>query len=187
MYKRQAVRLGAQRLEVRVEGNNLVLAHDGRKLTEPEAAQLNRGTQSLPELSKGMRLQLGKEKSQIEIHFLTETGMVCAKYNGSANPVLGQADLSDLQLAKMTTRIVLKGSGNYRRVNQAMGNELPEINLIRKRCFLAPLEVIVSGRPLDRYGLLPESIITGTNFETQHHSSLSSISCLLYTSPSPRD
>ena len=171
-----AVVLGAQRLEVRVQANDLILTHDGRKLTEMEATNLHRGVQSLPELSKGARLHLGKDNnSQIEIHFLTETDMYAVRYKGLATPTSGQVDLGDLALAKMTNRVILKGSGNYRRVNQAMGNELPEINLIRKRCFLAPIDINISGRTVDRYGYLPESIMTGTNFDTEHHVTLSTL------------
>lgn len=170
-----AILLGAQRLEVRIQANDLILTHDGRRITESDAANLHRGVQSLPELSKGFRLHLGTEKGQIDLHFLTETDMFCAQYRGFATPTVKQADLSDMTLAKMTTRVVLKGTGNYRRVNQAMGNELPEVSLIRKRCFLAPIDLIVSGRPVDRYGRIPESIITGTNFESEHHISLSTL------------
>ena len=43
-----AVVLGAQRLEVRVQANDLILTHDGRKLTEAEATNLHRGVQSSP-------------------------------------------------------------------------------------------------------------------------------------------
>lgn len=175
-----AVLAGAQRLEIRIQGNDLILTHDGKRISESEASQLNRGVQSLPELSKGFRLHLGKDEGQIELHLITETSMLAAKYKGFATPVVGQADLSDLQLAKMTTRVILRGTGNYRRVNQAMGNELPEVNLIRKRCFLAPIDIIISGKSIDRYGNLPESLVTGNNFETQHHQTLSALT----TSPS---
>lgn len=170
-----AVRLGAQRLEVRVQGNDLILTHDGKKLTESEVAQLHRGVPSLPELSTGFRLHLGKDEGQIELHYLTDSSMSCAKFQGFNTPIVGAADLNDLNLANMTTRIILKGSGNYRRVNQAMGNELPEIALIRKRCFLAPLDLVIAGRSLDRYGQLPSSLITATQFETEHHLSLSTL------------
>lgn len=170
-----AVRLGAQRLEIRVQNNDLVIAHDGRKLSEAEASMLHRGVQALPELSKAFRLHLAAEEGRIELHFLTETAMICAKYQGAAAPTLGQSDLNDLKLAQLTTRIILKGTGNYRRVNQAMGNELPEINLIRKRCFLAPLDIIISGRAIERYTRLPESLFTGTNFGPDHHQSLSTL------------
>ena len=82
-----AVVLGAQRLEVRVQANDLILTHDGRKLTEAEATNLHRGVQSLPELSKGARLHLGKDKNgQLEIHFLTETDMCAVRYKGLATP-----------------------------------------------------------------------------------------------------
>lgn len=170
-----AVRLGAQKLRVRTEGNDLVLSHDGKKLTESEIAQLHRGTQNLPELSKGFRFHLGKDEGQIELHALTNVGMTAVKFKGFATPVTEQVDLNDLKLANLTTRIILKGTGNYRRVNQAMGNELPEIALIRKRCFLAPLEIAVAGRSIERYTRLPESLATGSNFETEHHQTLSQL------------
>lgn len=170
-----AVRLGAQRLEVRIQGNDLVLSNDGKKLTESEASQLNRGVQSLPELSKAFRFHLGKDEGQIELHIITDIGMSVVRYKGFATPVLSQADLSDLQLANMTTRIVLKGTGNYRRVNQAMGNELPEVALVRKRCFLAPLDIIVAGRSIDRYTRLPESLVTASNFDNEEHRTLGSL------------
>ena len=54
-----AVRLGAQRLEVRIQGTDLVLAHDARKISEAVAGQLHRGVEGLPELSKAFRLHLG--------------------------------------------------------------------------------------------------------------------------------
>lgn len=170
-----SVRLGAQRLEIRVQGNDLILAHDGRKLTDAEVSRLHQGTSSLPELSKAFHLHLATEGGRIEIHFLTETAMMCAKFPGAAAPTLEPADLNDLKLAKLTTRIILKGTGNYRRVNQAMGNELPEINLIRNRCFLAPLDIIISGRAIERYTRLPESLFTGSNFGPDHHHSLSTL------------
>lgn len=173
-----AVFLGAQRFDVRVQGNDLVLAHDGKRMTESEASMLHRGVQSLPELSKAFRLHLGKDEGRIELQFLTETNMLVAQFKGFAVPSIAPADLADLKLANLTTRIVLKGSGNYRRVNQAMGNELPEISLIRKRCFLAPLDIIVSGRPIDRYTRLPESLVTGTNFGQDHHATLSTLPTL---------
>jgi len=119
---------------------------------------------------------LGKDEGQIELHSLTETSMSLTKYKGFASPTSKPVDLGDLRLANMTTRIVLKGTGNYRRVNQAMGNELPEIALIRKRCFLAPLEIVLSGRPIERYTSLPESLITGNNFQAEHHHTLSALS-----------
>ncbi len=170
-----AVRLGAQRLEVRIQGTDLVLAHDARKISEAVAGQLHRGVEGLPELSKAFRLHLGHEEGAIQLEFLTENGMLCANYKGFAAPKIEQADLNDMVLGKITTRIILKGSGNYRRVNQAMGNELPEVSLIRKRCFLTPLDIVISGRPLERYTKLPESLVTGTNFETQHHQTLSTV------------
>ena len=170
-----AVRLGAQRLEVRIQGTDLVLAHDARKISEAVAAQLHRGVEGLPELSKAFRLHLGHDEGAIQLDFLTENGMFCGTYKGFAAPKIDQADLNDMVLGKMTTRIILKGSGNYRRVNQAMGNELPEVSLIRKRCFLTPLDIVISGRPLERYTKLPESLVTGTNFEREHHQTLSTV------------
>ena len=167
-----AVRLGAQRLEVRIQGTDLVLAHDARKISEAVAGQLHRGVEGLPELSKAFRLHLGHEEGAIQLDFLTENGMFCGTYKGFAAPKIEQADLNDMVLGKITTRIILKGSGNYRRVNQAMGNELPEVSLIRKRCFLTPLDIVISGRPLERYTKLPESLVTGTNFEREHHQHL---------------
>jgi tetratricopeptide (TPR) repeat protein len=56
-----------------------------------------------------------------------------------------------------------------------MGNELPEVSLIRKRCFLTPLDIVISGRPLERYTKLPESLVTGTNFEREYHQTLSTM------------
>lgn len=170
-----AVRLGAQRLEVRIQGTDLVLAHDARKISEAVAGQLHRGVEGLPELSKAFRLHLGHEEGAIQLDFLTENGMFCGTYKGFAAPKIEQADLNDMVLGKITTRIILKGSGNYRRVNQAMGNELPEVSLIRKRCFLTPLDIVISGRPLERYTKLPESLVTGTNFEREHHQTLSTM------------
>jgi tetratricopeptide (TPR) repeat protein len=170
-----AVRLGAQRLDVRIQANDLILTHDGAPLNDAQASQLHRGIQSLPELSKGFRLHLGKDEGQIELHMITEIGMSVAKYKGFATPIVGQADLSDLKLSKMTTRVILKGSGNYRRVNQAMGNELPEVSLIRKRCFLAPIDIVVAGRSIDRYTRLPESLITGSGIQREYHQTLSQL------------
>lgn len=170
-----AVRLGAQRLEVRIQANDLVLTHDGKKLSEAVAAQLHRGVEGLPEISKAFRLHLGHEEGQIQLDFLTENGMFSALYKGFSAPLVQQADLSDLQLAKMTTRVVLKGSGNYRRMNQAMGNELPEVAMIRRRCFLTPLDIIVSGRAIERYTRLPESLVTGNGFDREHHQTLSTM------------
>ena len=131
--------------------------------------------EGLPELSKAFRLHLGHEEGAIQLDFLTENGMFCGTYKGFAAPKIEQADLNDMVLGKITTRIILKGSGNYRRVNQAMGNELPEVSLIRKRCFLTPLDIVISGRPLERYTKLPESLVTGTNFEREHHQTLSTM------------
>jgi len=170
-----AVRLGATRLEVRTQGNDLVITHNAKQLSENEVKQLHRGVQSLPELSKAFRLLCGEEKSSLELQFLTETDMLSASFSGFSAPTLAQVDLNDLKLGEMTTRFLLKGKGNYRRVNQAMGNELPEVNLIRKRCFLAPLDLVVAGRNLDRYSRLPESLITGSNFENEHHPALSTL------------
>lgn len=170
-----AVRHGAQRLEVRIQGNDLVLTHDGKKLSEQEALNLHRGLDTLPELSRGFRLHLGHEEGQIELHFLTETSMSIATYKGFQTPVLKPGDLNDLKLAKMTTRVLLKGSGNYRRVNQALGSELPEITLIRKRCFLTPLDLVVLGKPIERYTRLPESLVTGSGFAREHHPTLSTL------------
>lgn len=170
-----AVRLGAQRLDVRIQANDLILTHDAKRMTEHVAAQLHRGVEGLPEISKAFRLHLGHEEGEIRLDFLTENGMFSANYKGFAAPKIEQADLNDMKLAQMTTRVVLKGSGNYRRVNQAMGNELPEVALIRKRCFLTPLDIIISGRAIDRYTLLPESLVTGTSFEREHHQTLSTL------------
>jgi tetratricopeptide (TPR) repeat protein len=170
-----AVRLGAQRLEVRIQANDLVLTHDAKKISESVASQLHRGIEGLPELSKAFRFHLGHDEGQIQLDFLTENGMFSANYKGFVAPQIDQADLNDMKLAKMTTRIILKGSGNYRRVNQAMGNELPEVALIRKRCFLTPVDIVVSGRAIERYTLLPESLVTGTSFEREHHQTLSTL------------
>ena len=165
-----AVRLGAQRLDVRIQANDLILTHDAKRMTEHVAAQLHRGVEGLPEISKAFRLHLGHEEGEIRLDFLTENGMFSANYKGFAAPKIEQADLNDMKLAQMTTRVVLKGSGNYRRVNQAMGNELPEVALIRKRCFLTPLDIIISGRAIDRYTLLPESEMgaTCTDYKQKH-------------------
>jgi tetratricopeptide (TPR) repeat protein len=170
-----AVRLGAQRLEVRIQASDLILTHDAKKVSEAVASQLHRGVEGLPELSKAFRLHLGHEEGQIQLDFITESGMFSAGYKGFAAPTIEQADLNDMKLARMTTRFILKGSGNYRRVNQAMGNELPEVALIRKRCFLSPVDIVVSGRAIERYTLLPESLITGTSFEREHHQTLSTL------------
>lgn len=158
-----AVAAGAARLEVRVESNDLILTHDGKMLASGEASNLLKGgVQS--ELSRAMRLQLTNPENRVELHFLSPLGMHKVSYHSKGESAVAEADLGDLKLAKMTTKIVLKGTGNYRRVNQAMGNELPEVSLIRKRCFLAPLDIQISGRTLVRYGHLPESLVTGGNF-----------------------
>lgn len=173
-----AIVSGAQRLLVRVQANDLVLTHDGRALTMAEVCMLHRGASDRQHLSRAFRLHLGnkKEEGKITLHYISPTGMHEALFVGMAEPKIGEADLGDLKLAKMTTRIILKGAGNYRRVNQAMGNELPEVNLIRRRCFLAPIDLQIAGRPLDRFNHLPESMVTGVNFQTETHRALSNLS-----------
>lgn len=172
-----AVEAGATRLEVRVQVNDLILSHDGKALSMAEVCMLHRGASSRPHLSRGFRLHLGnkKEEGKITLSYVSPTGMHEAHFVGFAEPKIGEADLGDLKMAKMTTRLLLKGSGNYRRVNQAMGNELPEIALIRRRCFLAPLDIHISGRALDRFNNLPESMVTGVNFQTEEHRALSNM------------
>ena len=77
-FVESAVHLGAQRLEVRIQGNDLFISHVCKKLTETEISQLNRGTQDLPFLSKAFRVHLGKDDGQTELHILTDIGMSAA-------------------------------------------------------------------------------------------------------------
>ena len=158
-----AVAAGASRLEVRVEGNDLILTHDGKMLHPTEVSSLTRGSVHR-DLSRALRLQISGSEDKVELQFLSSLGMHKISYHSKGESAVSNADLGDLTLAKMTTRIILKGSGNYRRVNQATGNELPEVSLIRRRCFLAPLDLQISGRPLTRFAHLPPSLVTGSNF-----------------------
>jgi tetratricopeptide (TPR) repeat protein len=162
-----AVTSGAQRLEVRVETNDLVLTHDGKMLHPTEVASLRRGSAVHSDLSQALRLHLASAEGKAELQFLSALGMHKVLFHGRAEPVVTDADLSDMKLARMTTRIYLRGAGNYRRVNQAMGNELPEVSLIRRRCFLAPLDLQISGRAMTRYAHIPTSLATGTNFHVE--------------------
>ena len=159
-----AVTAGASRLEIRVETNDLILTHDGKMLHPTEVTGLPRGHNVHRELSRALRLQISGSEDKVELQFLSPLGMHRISYHSKGESAVSNADLGDLNLAKMTTRIILKGSGNYRRVNQAMGNELPEVSLIRRRCFLAPLDLQISGRPLTPYAHLPASLVTGSNF-----------------------
>lgn len=170
-----AVSASAQRLEVRVEGNDLVLTHDGKMLHPNEAMGLRRGSAIHPDLSAALRLHLASPEGKAELQFLSPLGMHRAVFQGSGDPTVADADLSDLKLAKMTTRIYLRGTGNYRRVNQAMGNELPEVSLIRRRCFLAPLDLQIAGRALTRYAHLPASLVTGSNFHVEGRYALAAL------------
>ncbi len=170
-----AVAAGAQRLEVRVESNDLILTHDGKMLHPTEATALGRGSGTHRELSQAVRMHLASPEAKLEIHFLSALGMHKAAFNGPKDPTLSDADLSDLKLARMTTQIVLHGTGNYRRVNQAMGNELPEFGLLRRRCFLAPLDLQLSGRPITRYSGLPLSLVTGSNFHREAGQALAAL------------
>jgi tetratricopeptide (TPR) repeat protein len=162
-----AVASGAQRLDVRVESNDLVLTHDGKMLHPNEVAALRRGSATHPDLSHALRLHLASPEGKVELQFLSPLGMHKALFHGAAEPAVSDSDLSDMKLAKMTTRLYLRGTGNYRRVNQAMGNELPEVALIRRRCFLAPLDLQIAARALLRYAHLPVSLATGTNFHVE--------------------
>lgn len=170
-----AVAAGAQRLEVRVESNDLLLTHDGKMLHPTEVSGLRRGSATHRELSQALRLHLASPEGKIEVQFLSPIGMHKAAFSGSGEPALSAADLGDLKLARMTTRIILRGTGNYRRVNQAMGNELPEFGLIRRRCFMAPLDLQLSGRSLTRYTGLPVSLVTGSNFHTDSAQALAGL------------
>jgi hypothetical protein len=161
-----AVAAGAQRLEVRVESNDLVLTHDGKMLHPTEVANLKRASQQHPDLCHALRLHMASPEGKVELQFLSPLGMHKALFTANAEPIVSDADLSDMKLAKMTTRLYLRGTGNYRRVNQAMGNELPEVALIRRRCFLAPLDLQLSGKALARYSHLPLSLVTGQNLHT---------------------
>ena len=159
-----AVRAGATRLEVRVQANDLVLSHDGRMLQAQELSQLGRPNSNYPELAKGLKLHFLNGGSSVTLQFLSDVGMHQAAFTKNAIASVTDADLSDMKLARLTTRLILKGSGNLRRVNQAMGGELPEVTMLRKRCFLAPLSIEVSGRPLDRNSQLPDSLVYSENF-----------------------
>lgn len=170
-----AVTAGAQRLEVRVENNDLVLTHDGKMLHPTDIAGLKRGGGLHSDLAQALRLHMASPEGKAELHFLSPLGMHRASFHGQAEPVMVDADLGELKLAKMTTRIYLKGTGNYRRVNQAMGNELPEVALIRRRCFLAPLDLQISGKALTRYAHLPASLVTATNFHVEPAYSLAAL------------
>lgn len=172
-----AVAAGAARLEVRVDTNDLILTHDGKMLHPTEVASMARGG-SQHDLSRALRLQLANPENRVELQFISPLGMHKISYHAKGASSLGTAELGDLNLAKMTTRIILKGTGNYRRVNQAMGNELPEVTLIRKRCFLAPLDLQILGRPLTRYAHLPASLVTGSNFHRDPRTALPSLPSL---------
>lgn len=167
-----AVRSGASRLEVRVQANDLVLSHDGRMLQVQEISQLGRANSACAELAEGLKLHFLNGGTSLHIDFLSDVGMHQASFSQNSLPSVSDADLSDLKLAKLTTRLVLKGSGNLRRVNQAMGGELPEVTILRKRCFLAPLAIEVSGRPLDRNSQLPDSLVYSENFNSQANRAL---------------
>lgn len=170
-----AVSAGAQRLEVRVESNDLVLTHDGKMLHPTEVTGLRRGSTSHSDLSQALRLHLATPDGKVELQFLSPLGMHRSVFHGQSEPAVSDADLNDMKLAKMTTRICLRGTGNYRRVNQAMGNELPEVALIRRRAFLAPLDLQITGKALTRYAHLPASLITGTNFHNEPRHALAPI------------
>ena len=172
-----AVSAGAGRLEIRVESNDLILTHDGKMLHPTEVGGLARQSQNR-DLAQALRLQLGNPENKVELEFISPLGMHKIAYHAKGESAVGQGDLRDLSLAKMTTRIILKGTGNYRRVNQAMGNELPEISLIRRRCFLAPLDIQISGRPLTRYDHLPASLVTGSNFHSDPRAALPALPSL---------
>lgn len=170
-----AVVAGAQRLEVRVESNDLLLLHDGKMLNAAEVAKLPLVRGELSELGHALVLHLSSPEGRVELSFLSPLGMHQANFTSSGTPTMSTVDLGDLKLAKMTTQIRLRGTGNYRRVNQAIGNELPELALIRRRCFLAPLDLQVSGRSLTRYTHLPSSWITATNFHRHPQVALASV------------
>lgn len=170
-----AVTSSAQRLEVRVEGSDLVLTHDGKMMHPTEVASLRRGSAIHSDLSAALRLHMASAEGKAELQFLSPLGMHRALFHGNAEPNPTDADLSDLKLAKMTTRIYLRGTGNYRRVNQAMGNELPEVSLIRRRCFLAPLDLQIAGKALARYAHLPGSLVTGSNFHVEGRYALAAL------------
>lgn len=170
-----AVSSGAQRLEVRVESNDLVLTHDGKMLHPTDVAALRRSSASHPDLSQALRLHMASPEGKAELQFISPLGMHKAVFHSQAEPVVADADLSDMKLAKMTTRIYLRGTGNYRRVNQAMGNELPEVAIIRRRAFLAPLDLQVTGKSITRYSHLPASLVTGTNFQVEPRYALAPI------------
>lgn len=170
-----AVTSAAQRLEVRVETNDLVLTHDGKMLHPTDVAGLRRGSATHADLSHALRLHTATPDGKAELQFISPLGMHRAVFSGNAEPTVGDADLSDLKLAKMTTRIFLRGTGNYRRVNQALGNELPEVALIRRRCFLAPLDLQIANRALTRYAHLPASLVTGSNFHVEGRYALAAL------------
>lgn len=169
-----AVAAQAQRLEVRVDSNDLVLSHDGKMLHPNEATTLCRSS-AMPELSQALQLHLATAEGRVEISFISPLGMHKAAFHGHSDPTLSDTDLSELKLARLTTQITLRGTGNHRRINQALGNELPEIGLIRRRCFLAPLELQISGRSLNRFAHLPASLVTGSNFHKEPEHALSSL------------
>lgn len=173
-----AVAAGAQRLEVRVENNDLVLTHDGRLLNINEVERLPSPVGSIAELSQALLLHLSSEGAKVILQFISPLGMHSANLIGTKSPNLSDADLNDLKLAKMTTRLYLCGTGNYRRINQAMGNELPEVLLIRRRAFLAPLEITISGKVLPTANSLPPSFLTTTSFGGTPYKTLTTIASL---------
>ena len=160
-----SVTSGAARLDVRVETNDLVLTHDGKMLHPTDIDSMLQGrANSLSDLARGLQLHLAEKGAKLELSFVSAQGMHQASLQHSTLPKIADADLNELKLSGMTTRVRLVGSGNYRRVNQALGNELPEIALIRRRCLFAPLEIVINGKALDRHAHLPLSLLTGEKF-----------------------
>ncbi len=170
-----SVTSGAARLDVRVENNDLVLTHDGKMLHPAEVDNLVQGkTSPHCNLARGLRLHLAEKGSKLEVSFVSALGMHHALLQHSSAPKIGEADLSELKLSGMTTRIRLVGNGNYRRVSQALGNELPEIALMRRRCLFVPIDIIINGKALDRYDHIPTSLLTGVKFHRDPNQALAS-------------
>ncbi len=171
-----AVQAGAQRLEIRTQGNDLILTHNGRPIRTEQLANLSQASAQLPQLHRGLRLHLEATGAKITVEFLDDSGVgQKIQFQSGTNTGVQSTSLNDMQLAKMTTRIVLEGTGNLRRINQAVGSELPEVRLIRRRCFLAPLEITLLGRPLARFSAIPESLVSGVEFHQGNHASLSNL------------
>lgn len=144
-----AVALKAQRMEIKVTRSNLQVSFDGeiglsaRELLEALTHPPERTTPALSHLLSGLRALYGQKP-----------GLVwrCSSERGASVLSVSAAGIREWESSETGARfeLIVERPFHLNRplFSRWLGWTLDELETVRERCWLAPLEIILDGRPL---------------------------------------